>query len=419
MVKRRKLSNGVLVIGEEITFVRSISIGIWVKNGSIDESKTTNGMSHFIEHMLFKGTETRSARQIADEMSGIGGRINAFTSKEVVCYYAHILDEHYETAVDILTDMLVNSKFDEIEMQKEKGVIIEEIHMDSDSPEDVLYNLFYESMFKNQSMGYSILGDETQVAGYTSEQIKNYYKQFYHSDNTVISIVGKFEFDQVCDLLEEKLKKYAVGTSQERPNSVIYTPSYSIKQRDFEQVQIGLGFEAFKNSDPRKYALVTLNTLLGSGMNSRLFQSLREDKGLVYTVYSDTELYQHNGMLMIFMATAANQVETAMKAAKEEINQMILGITDEEMHINREQIKSNFIIGYENMNTRMSAYGKNMLLIGKLMGQDEILDKINQVTKEDVLNLAKELFNFNTMSVSMVGRTKSLKQERIEKIWRS
>ncbi|QUI22998.1 insulinase family protein [Vallitalea pronyensis] len=417
MIKVRRLDNGLCVVGEENSFVRSVAMGIWIKNGSVDEEGHNTGVSHFIEHMMFKGTKSRSARDIADEMSEVGGRINAFTGKEYMCYYAHTLDNHFDVALDVLSDMLLNSAIRDEDMEKEKGVIIEEINMYEDSPEEIVHDLIQEEAWKATPLGNNILGTKEIINGFTSEDIRAYMDQHYIPENIVVSVVGKFDFDDIFEKINSKFSVLQDKKAVPRKSKTEYQRCFVTKDKDIEQVHLCMAFPSIAYESDKIYVLSILNTILGGGINSRLFQSIREEKGLAYSIYSYAETYNIAGMLNVYAAANPVQIEPVIEATLKEIKQLLdEGIQEKELNKIKEQLKSNLIIGFENMNSRMSSYGKSMLMLNRIKTQDEMIEGVNAVDVNGLMTFAKEVFDFDNMSVALVGRLKDIHIERIREI---
>lgn len=417
MVKIKTMDNGLCVVGEENSFVRSVALGIWIRNGSIDENIKNNGISHFIEHMMFKGTSKRTAKDIADEMSEVGGRINAFTGKEYMCYYAHTLDNHIDVALDVLSDMILNSSMKDEDMKKEKGVITEEINMYEDSPEEIVHDLIQEEAWSGSTLGYNILGTKELVDNFTKEDIEDYMSKYYIPENIVISVVGKFDFDEMFDKINNKFSVLKSRKRIPRIDKLDYKKCFATKDKDIEQVHLCLSFPSIPYNSDEIYILSILNTILGGGINSRLFQSIREERGLAYSIYSYVETYDVAGMLNIYAATNPTQIEQVILSVMDEIGLLLeKGIDEKELNQTKEQLKSNLIIGFENMNSRMSNYGKTKLMIDRIKTQDEMIEGINAVNLDSFLNFAKKTFNYSEMSTSLVGRHKDIDIERIKDI---
>lgn len=417
MIKMRTLDNGLRIVGEENSHVRSVAMGIWIKNGSVDEDGHNTGISHFIEHMMFKGTKERTARDIAEEMSEVGGRINAFTGKEYMCYYAHTLDNHFDVALDVLSDMLLNSAIREEDMEKEKGVIVEEINMYEDSPEEIVHDLIQEEAWRGSPLGNNILGTKEIVNGFTGEDIRDYMDRHYIPENIVISVVGKFDFDAIYDKINHKFQALEKRQPVTRKSYTEYEPCFVTKDKDIEQVHLCMAFPSIPYESDKIYVLSILNTILGGGINSRLFQSIREEKGLAYSIYSYAETYNIAGMLNIYAAANPIQIEAVVEGILKEIEGLLEeGILEKELNKTKEQLKSNLIIGFENMNSRMSSYGKSMLMLERIKTQDEMIEGINGVDVDNLMAFAREVFDFDKMSVALVGRLKDLHTERIREI---
>jgi predicted Zn-dependent peptidase len=417
MIKTAYLENGICVVGEENNYVRTVSIGIWIKNGSIDEKLSNNGISHFIEHMLFKGTAKRSSRDIADEMAQVGGRINAFTSKEYMCYYAHIIDSHFDVALDVLSDMICHSKFSPEEIEKEKGVILDELKMCQDTPEDIINDKLQNAIWEGHPVSYDILGSEANIEAFERDEIKDYLSHHYVSDNMVISVVGKIDFDRVVSKLNKSFSSIKKSKGAKRDTLVPYKKSIVTKNKDIEQTHIILSLPTISYESEESYTLNVLNTLIGSGMNSRLFQSIREEKGLVYSIYSYIETYKHGGLFNIYGASSPDKIPEVVTGIRAELDKILKkGFNNKELGRTKEQIKSNMIIGLENMDARMSSYGKSKLVLDRIKSQDEIINGINNVTTEKLLEFANNLFDYKNMSVSLVGKLSDNNIEGIEKI---
>lgn len=414
MIKTIELECGITLVLEAIDFVKSVAIGVWIKNGSVDEKENDSGVSHFIEHMLFKGSKNRNAKEIANEMARIGGRINAFTAKEYTCYYAHTLTEHMDIAIDILSDMLTHPMFDEEEIKKEKNIVLEELAMAEDTPEDKVHDQLEEVVFKGSALAMDILGRKESIEDFNKEQIESYFDEHYVAKNITISIVGAFDEK----VLETKITKafidISTGKSLIRNEKYRYKPTIVLGKKDIEQVHMILNFPTFGYKSDKSYALSILNTIIGGGINSKLFMGIREDKGLVYSIYSYVESYADIGTWNIYANFNPKQFEEIFLSIFEELDKFLIdGLVENKLAQVKEQIKSSLIIGYESMNNRMSGYGKSNLMLGHIRDQEELIQRIDRVTSEDIMELAKELIDINKMSVSIVGNLKNIDRERI------
>jgi len=404
MVKKVTLANGVRILTEEIPYVRSVAIGIWVRVGSRDELPSQTGISHFIEHLMFKGTENRTAKELAEALDAVGGQLNAFTSKEYTCYYAKVLDEHLELAIDVLTDMFFNSKFGESEIEKEKNVVLEEIKMYEDTPDDQVHDLFAGTIWQGHSLGRPIIGIKDIVCGFTRKDVIDHYKRHYVPANTVIAVAGSIQHEQVIARLEPFFGKWS-GTPVERNISLPdYKHRINIKSKDIEQVHLCLGTQALSLDHPDLYVLHVLNSIAGGGISSRLFQSIREERGLAYSVYSYHSSYQETGLFAVYAGLSRINLEATLELIFEELaNIRNQGVTKEELSRAKEQLKGSLFLGLENVSSRMSRLGKAELCLGRVVTPDEIVDKINQVTLEQVQQMATELFRVEQYTITAIG----------------
>lgn len=406
MYKCQTLKNGLTIIGEEIPYLKSISLGVWVKAGSIMETKENSGVSHFIEHMLFKGTTNRTSKELAREMDNLGGVINAFTSKECTCFYVKLLDEHINIGIDVLSDMILNSRFDELDIKKEKSVILEELKMYEDSPDDLVYDLLLENIYKDHSLGMNILGDRQSLKNLKRESILDYYNEYYVPNNSIISICGNFKFEEIVKQIEEKFKTWqpkSVDTTTTKPN---FNPCIVKKNKDIEQVNLAINLDAIPMTNNREvYALSVVNNVFGGSISSRLFQKIREEKGLAYSIYSSQTLYEDCGELGIFASTSTENIQEVYKSILEEI-ELIRNeyISPQEIHESKEQLKGSYMLDLESTSSRMMSNGKNLLMRNKVDDEQDIIDYINAVEYDDVVKIIKKVFNTENMGVCIVGK---------------
>ncbi len=389
MIIEEKLSNGIRLVMEELPYVESLAMGIWVKAGSVDESHDRMGISHLIEHMLFKGTKKRSARDIAEEMDILGGQMNAFTGKEATCYYTKVLDSNMEKAADILSDMFTSSVFDKEELKKEKNVIFEEIKMIEDSPEDFGNDLLTEAVFKGGPLETPIIGTKEVLKKVSREDILQYLDERYTADNIVVSISGNYDEKEIKAVFEEKLNLKAHGMRRPLAGKASYEKSHILKVKDVEQSHIFLGLRGVPREGELHYPLVILNNILGGSMSSRLFQNIREQKGLAYSVFSSNGSFKEDGIFSIYAGTGHDKIEVVIDAIKEELTLLLSGgVTKEELIKAKEQLKTSIVFGQENVSSRMYSNGRNALLMDKILSTKEILDKIDAVNEEDIVNAA-------------------------------
>ncbi|HOQ06746.1 MAG TPA: pitrilysin family protein [Clostridiales bacterium] len=405
MHRKFKLKNGIRVVCERIPYVRSVSTGIWVRTGSRNENTDNNGISHFVEHMLFKGTRNRTAAQIAECIDNIGGQINAFTGKECTCFYTRTLDEHIETALDVLSDMFFNSLFDNKDIALEKKVILEEINMYEDSPEDLVHDMLSETVWGGSSIGQPILGTKSSLENINRSMMLDYINERYTQSNTVIAIAGNYDEDSLETLLEKYFgsREPRDGKGQEHQNAE-FRPATSVKEKDTEQVHVCIGFEGIRTGDDDIYPLLAISNLLGGGMSSRLYQKIREEKGLVYSIYSYPTTYTDTGLFTIYAGMNPENLKIVASLIEEEIvNLKKHGMTRDELERTKEQMKGNYILGLESTGSRMNSIGKSEVLLGYIYTPDEILDKISSITMDDIDRMIVRIFGSGRKGVSVVG----------------
>ena len=406
MYKKHVLENGLTIIGEEIPYVKSISLGVWINAGSRIEDEEISGVSHFIEHMLFKGTRNRTSKQIASEIDNLGGQINAFTSKECTCYYVKLLDSHIDIGIDVLSDMILNSKFNEDDLDKERSVIIEELKMYEDSPEDLAYDLLTENIYKNDPLGMNIIGTEESLKRLNREKLLDYFNKYYVPNNSVIAISGNFNFDEIINKIEEKFKVWKKRDVNVDIKKAEFKSCFLAKNKDIEQVNLAMSLEAVPiENDKEVYALAVINTVFGGSISSRLFQKIREEKGLVYSIYSSQSLYRKCGELGIFASMSNEHLKEVYESIIEEIKIMKkYYLTDQEIKESKEQLKGSYILGLESTSSRMMSIGKALLLNNKVESTDDILKSIDNVDRETVKIVIDKIFNLDKLGVCIVGR---------------
>ena len=406
MYKKHVLENGLTIIGEEIPYVKSISLGVWINAGSRIEDEEISGVSHFIEHMLFKGTRNRTSKQIASEIDNLGGQINAFTSKECTCYYVKLLDSHIDIGIDVLSDMILNSKFNEDDLDKERSVIIEELKMYEDSPEDLAYDLLTENIYKNDPLGMNIIGTEESLNRLNREKLLDYFNKYYVPNNSVIAISGNFNFDEIINKIEEKFKVWKKRDVNVDIKKAEFKSCFLTKNKDIEQVNLAMSLEAVPlENDKEVYALAVINTVFGGSISSRLFQKIREEKGLVYSIYSSQSLYRKCGELGIFASMSNEHLKEVYESIIEEIKIMKkYYLTDQEIKESKEQLKGSYILGLESTSSRMMSIGRALLLNNKVESTDDILKSIDNVYIETVKIVIDKIFKLDKLGVCIVGR---------------
>ena len=415
MTYRVQLPNGVRIIGEEISSVRSVSIGIWVATGSRHETVRNNGISHFIEHMLFKGTDSLSARELAQVFDSLGGQVNAFTSKEYTCYYAKVLDEHFGTALGTLGDMLFHSQFAPEEIEKEKKVVIEEIRMYEDTPDELVMDILSEGIYSNHPLGYTVLGKEENLRSFTRADIEQYLQQRYTPGNIVIAVAGNIPQEKAVAQIEKLFgHSFPAAAAQEerRLKEPDFSRVVSLREKDIEQVHICLASPGYPVGDKRLYAMILLNNALGNAPSSRLFQEIREERGLAYSVFSFHSAYQDCGMFGVYAGTSPEYAEDVMKLTYDICDDVAgHGLTDDELEKGKEQVKGSLVLSLESTSSRMSRLGKNELLLQRDVTLDETLAEINAVTAQDVSRVAAEILG-QQFAVAAVGPISGLTLQR-------
>lgn len=402
MIKKYTCQNGVRVVLENIPTVRSVAIGVWIGTGSRNETLENNGISHFLEHMFFKGTKTRTAREIAESFDSIGGQVNAFTSKEYTCYYAKVLDNHASYALEILSDMFFHSTFDETELHKEKNVVFEEIKMYEDTPDDIVHDLLSQAVYENHPLGYPILGTEQTLETFSGDTLREYMHNAYTPDKVVISIAGNIDETFIKEV-EKRFGSFEGGSGVKNTTSPTFHTNRYVRKKDTEQAHLCIGFKGLHIGHNNIYPLIVLNNILGGSMSSRLFQEVREQRGLAYSVFSYHSSYEDSGMVTIYGGTGAHQLNVLFDTIQETIAKLKKdGITEKELRNSKEQLKGNLMLSLESTNSRMSRNGKNELLLGSHKSMDEIIELIDSVTEEKVFELANSIFT-DEYSIALVS----------------
>ena len=400
------LPNGARLLLQEVPGAQSAALGFFVGVGSRHEAPRENGAAHFIEHMLFKGTARRSAGQLARDMDAIGGQFNAYTTKEHTCFYGRTLDRHLDEGLDILADMLFHSRFDQGDVELERGVILEEIGMYEDTPEDLVSERLSAAVYRGTPLARPILGRESTLEGMTGEWLARWQRKHYHAGNLVAALAGKFSPAQ-ADSLRDLLAALPSGLPAQSP-PVTYRPAVTAKKKAIEQNHLILAFPAPSYLDERRPQVLLLNALLGGGCSSRLFQQLREERGLCYSVYSYVADHADTGLLGIYAGVSRDQEWAALEGARRVALELAdHGPSQEEVDRVREQAKANLLMGSESVQARMSHLGSSALLYGRVRETGELLDLYDAVTREQLRDLAGALFRMETASLSAVGRVGS------------
>lgn len=412
------LPNGVRIVGQKLPYFHSISIGAWVGAGSVKEEPCESGITHFIEHMLFKGTERRSAQQIAGEIDSLGAQINAFTAKECTCYYIRATKEHLAASMDMLGDIMLYSRLDPAEMEKEKGVVLEEILMVEDVPEDLAMEALSATCFNGHPLGRPILGSKESVSSFSQADLRSYMDKHYTPDNILIAIAGNFD---ETELLEAVQKSFDfTGGQQKKPYPEPPKPMgkrVAIREKDIEQVHICLASPGYGAYDDRFFPLMVLNNALGGNMSSRLFQKIREEKGLAYSVYSFTSSYRDNGTLGYYAGTNSNTAVEVLQLILDEIRLVRQnGITQEEFTRSKNQLRGSFVLSNENAGSRMMSIGKNTLLYGYARTEEETLQRLDNVNMDSVSAILSNVLDESSLCAAFVGRLGDRAQQ-MEVLW--
>lgn len=411
MVQIETLPNGVRLVTEHIDTVRSAALGIWVGGGSREEGDAESGAAHFIEHMLFKGTARRSAQDIARETDAIGGQMNAFTTKECTCFYGRVLDDHLPQALDILFDMVYHSSFTQEAVETERGVILEEIDMYEDTPDDLCAEKLAAQVFQGNPLARPILGAKETLAKMTGDSLRDYHRRHYEGHNTVVALAGSFS-PEILDDLRQRFAVLPAGTP--RPlTPAVYTPGFVATAKPIEQNHLTLAFPGLDYNSPRRFALQLLSSILGGGVSSRLFQQVREQQGLCYSVYSYGAGHADTGLFCIYTALNRETQTKALATIRQVVDQLRQeGPTDEELSRAREQSKANVMMGLESTQSRMSHAGRSLLFSGEILTPEQIIAAYDGVTRDDVIALAQDIFRWDQVSLSAVGQVRTAQEYR-------
>ena len=399
------LENGLHVVGERLPYLRSVSIGVWMRVGSMMETPAENGLSHFLEHMVFKGTEKRSTRDIAEEMDAVGGQMNAFTGKDCTCFYAKVIDEDLPLAVDILSDMTLHASLDETEFKKERGVILEEISMEEDSPEDVVHELLSRIQFGNQAAGMPILGPAEQIAAYTRDDLANYRARHYHPENCVVALAGNYDPEQVLALIQQYFGEWKKsGQRQTVPPMQPIPGQKAAKEKDTEQLHICLGYPGTFFGSDELYPMSVMNNLLGGAMSSRLFQKIREEMGMAYSIYTYPSTYVGCGTFAVYAGVSPKNGHAVLDETLRQLDLLCRdGVTEKEFREAKNQLRGSYLLGLESPGSRMQSMGRGQLHLDRCMTPEETVAKIEAVTIESVNAVARRIFS-NAPCISVVGK---------------
>jgi predicted Zn-dependent peptidase len=416
-IERTRLPNGVRVITERMRNVRSVSVGVWIGTGSREEQPHELGISHFVEHMVFKGTKNRSAEQIARSVDSIGGGLDAFTSKELVSYNVKVLDEHLPEAFDVVADLVRNPLFEKNDIEKEKGVILEELKMEVDNPEYLIHEIFSSNFWKGHALGRPILGTKQTIRSFDQAAVGRYYSQYYTPSNILITAAGNLTHKKLLNLAEDRFadlkrrKLVPAVKSAPRPHA----PLIFKEKSSLEQVHVYLGVPSIPMPHESRFACYILNAILGGGMSSRLFQNIREKQGLAYTVYSELAMYRDAGCMLIYAGTSLKSAGKVVKSIVHELREVTEHLASpEEMRRAKDHLKGSFVLGLESTSSRMMSLARQELYFKRFFSLDEMLNRIEEVTPEEVQKLAEQFFDPKHMAVAMLGRLEGFRVSRAD-----
>jgi len=413
-IHRVVLPNGLIVLSEEMPHIRSISIGIWIKSGSRDEASEFNGISHFTEHMVFKGTTTRSAQQIARQVDSIGGNIDAFTGKETICFNIKVLDEHLPVAIDILSDLVLNPIFDPKDIAREKGVILEEIKMDEDNPDYLVHEIFTQNFWKDHPLGKPILGTKETVRSFKQENLFDFYRQRFAPNNIIISAAGNLNHQRFVNLIQERFASLnPVPNGHHHPAPAVTPHIVTRNKKALEQVQLCIGVPSHPISHEKRYVSYILNTVLGGGMSSRLFQKIREEQGLAYSIYSDLNPYRDTGCLAIYAGTSLESTRSVVDSVLAEFREFkSKPLADEELRRAKDQLKGSLMLSLESSISRMSNLARQEMYFERFFSLDETIGQIESVRLEELSEMSNQLFQSDKIAVTVLGNLEGLKTSR-------
>ena len=401
-IKQTTLKNGLRIMTAERPQIETVSLGIWVNTGSAAETKEDNGISHFIEHMVFKGTKKRTSRQISEDIENVGGATNAYTSRHFTCFYAKMLKDDVELATDVICDFITDPTFDKTEMVKEKEVVVQEIKQSTDAPDDLVFDYFQEAAFPNQATGRTILGPIEHVRGFTAERMRDYMKTHYTADNMIVVAVGNVKHDDFVKMIEIRMSSIPMH-KQFIADKQIYSGGFKTECKDIEQTHLVLGFQGASYLNPDYYQYSVLSTIFGGGMSSRLFQEIREKRGLVYTINSFNQALKDTGIFGIYAGTTPKELQELLPVVAQEIKK-IMQEPVEAIELNRAktQIKASLLMSLESSSTTAEIIARQMLLFGRIIPTEEIVEKIEGITATNIQNLAQKIFN-STPTYALLG----------------
>ena len=413
-IHRVELPNGLIVLSEEMPHIRSVAIGIWIKSGSRDETPEFNGISHFTEHMVFKGTTSRSAQQIARQVDSIGGNIDAFTGKETICFNIKVLDDHLPIAIDILSDLVLNPVFNPKDIVREKGVILEEIKMDEDNPDYLVHEIFTQNFWKDHPLGKPILGTKETVRSFSQENLFGFYRQRFASNNIIISAAGNLNHARFVELIRERFSSLSAVPNGHRQPAPAVTPRIITRNKKaLEQVQLCIGVPSHPMSHEKRYVSYVLNTVLGGGMSSRLFQKIREEQGLVYSIYSDLNPYRDTGCMAVYAGTSVESTPRVVESVLSEFRELkSQHLGEDELRRAKDQLKGSLMLSLESSTARMANLARQEMYFDRFFSLDETIAQIERVTSQELSEMSDYLFQTSKIAITVLGNLDGLKLSR-------
>ena len=413
-IQRTTVPSGIRVISEQMSHVRSVAVGVWIDAGSRAESDEESGISHFVEHMVFKGTSNRSADDIACSIDSIGGQLDAFTTKENVAFTAKVLDEHLPRALDVLSDLVLNPAFREEDIVREKGVVLEELKMEEDNPDYLIHEMFVRNFWKSHALGRTIIGTKETISSFQSRQLREFFGQTYRPANLMITAAGKVEHGHLVELVRERFGNLSgaaspVATSEPQPH-----PAISLRDKpSLEQVHVCMGVPAYAIAHPRRYAGYVLNTVLGGGISSRLFLKIREHEGLAYSVFSDLSVYSDSGYMSVYAGTSLDTTERVIQHVLAELKDLKMNpVATAELRRAKDHLKGSLTLSLESTTSRMASLARQEKYFKRFLSLDELNEQIEQVSAENILEVANDWFQQDRVALAVLGSLNGFQVDR-------
>ena len=403
MFKKEHLSNGIPVVMEQLKNMRSVALGIWVKVGSRDEGLDKNGISHFLEHMFFKGTIKRTAKDIAVEIDSLGGDLNAFTSKESTTFYVKVLDEYIEKGIELLSDIFLHSTFPQEDVEKEKGIIKEEIKLVEDTPDDYIHDLFNQTIWGNKGIGQPVLGRRETVKSFTREDLISHIRKYYGTKDVVISCAGNFDHESIISMLNKSLGSLRRGSEPEKGPTAHFQSKVEVFHKELSEAHVCLGVEGIPQTSEDRYSLFVLNTIFGAGVSSRLFQEIREKRGLAYSIYSFVSSYYDTGIWGVYAGVSRKRVGEVAGLILKEMHDLKSTLTEVELQRSKNQLKGNIILSLESTSSRMTNIARQEIYHGRYYSPKEIMKEVDSITLGHIQNLAEKLIKQEGISLTVYG----------------